>query len=90
MIKFDILRNEMRDPKSVIIINFGIHQTMTLPFTRAFQLFDNFLQMLKEIRVKYRPDELPLIIWKTTTLPVVENTPHLWNATHLRFTTKQV
>ena len=89
-IKFDILRSEMRDQNSVIVINFGIHPTMTLPFTRAFQLFDSFLQMLKELRVKHRTEEFPLIIWKTTTLTVLENTPQFWNVTHFRFATKQV
>ena len=88
-IKMDILRNEMRNPRSVFVINFGIHPTMTLPFKRAFHLFDSFVKMLKELRVKYRTDELPLVIWKTTTLPVLENAK-FWNLTNFRFLTKQV
>ncbi|XP_066916928.1 uncharacterized protein [Clytia hemisphaerica] len=88
-IKFDITRPETRSSRSVVLINFGLHIVLSVGLERGFRLFDSFIDMVKKIRVNHRPDKVPLIIWKTTTLPVLENVPSVLNSTGLRFMTKQ-
>ena len=88
-IKQDILREELRTPKSVFLVNFGIHIIMSVQLEKGYELFQNFLKMLHELRDEYGLENLPLIIWKSTTLPVIENALS-WKVTHTRFLTKQV
>jgi len=88
-IKHDILQTELMTPKSVFLINFGIHVTMVLQLERCFKLFESFLKMVHGLRKQNGFERLPLIIWKSTTLPVIENS-RLWNVTQTRFLSKQV
>ena len=88
-IKRDILQTELMTHKSAFVINFGLHVTMSLQLEKCFALFRSFLKMVFELRKEYGNENLPLIIWKSTTLPVFENA-RLWNVTHTRFLSKQV
>jgi len=88
-IKHDILQTELMTPKSVFLINFGLHVTMALQLERCFKLFESFLKMVHGLHEQYGYEKLPLVIWKSTTLPVFENSP-FQNVTHTRFLSKQV
>ena len=72
-IEYDITRSETQSSRSVLLINFGLHIVLSVGLERGFRLFDSFIETVERLRVKHGPDRLPLIIWKTTTLPVLEN-----------------
>lgn len=55
---------EMRNSKSVLLLNFGLHTMMDLTMNQGKTLLINFVKMyrnLKEIQL------VPMVIWKTTT-----------------------
>ena len=87
-IRIDILAENMRTNKSYLVINFGLHVIMALPFHKAKGLFQSFLKMVRELRNEHGLDEIPRIIWKTTTPPMPE--AHEMHIAHLRFLTRQV
>ena len=58
--------------KSVFLINFGLHHVGNLPLKRCFKLFQGFITLVKRIRAKLL-EKAPLVIWKTTTPPFIEN-----------------
>lgn len=77
--------------KSVFLINFGLHHVGNLPLKRCFKLFQKFIELVKRTRKKLL-DKAPLVIWKTTTPPCIENRKNIsesksyWHT----FRTKQV
>uniref|UniRef100_A0A7M5WVE2 Uncharacterized protein n=2 Tax=Clytia hemisphaerica TaxID=252671 RepID=A0A7M5WVE2_9CNID len=56
--------------KTVFLINFGLHHVSTLPMERCFKLFQQFIKLVK---IKRKKGIGPLVIWKTTTPPFLEN-----------------
>ncbi|XP_057301004.1 uncharacterized protein LOC130635633 [Hydractinia symbiolongicarpus] len=78
-----ILTNKkMASNRSTLLINFGLHVMMELSFHEACQLFLNFIKLKNKLGKK---QEMPKIIWKTTT-PVHDKRKNM-DAT--RFLTKQ-
>lgn len=89
-IKDAFSRDDMHSNESVIAINFGIHLMMTMSLNQAKYLFKEFLNIITTLRAKRREGEFPIVIWRTTPPPALENGKELSNATHTRFLTKQV
>ena len=84
----DLTQPPMRTKKSLFVVNFGIHNVGNIPLQRAFNLFQLFIQMVRKVR-KDLKENCPLIVWKTTTPPAIENAKKHHN-TDMRFITKQV
>ena len=80
------LQPEMKSNRSVIVINFGLHVTMTLNFSEYRKLLDTFLKVLDSYRKRGNTTVVPQVVWKTTTLSHKENIKQ-WNVTHTRFLT---
>ena len=89
-IKDAFYRDDMDSSESVIVINFGIHLMMTMSLNQAKDLFIEFLNIITTLRAKKKEGEFPIVIWRTTPPPALENEKELRNATHTRFLTKQV
>ncbi|XP_057302703.1 uncharacterized protein LOC130636872 [Hydractinia symbiolongicarpus] len=78
-----ILTNiKMASNRSILLINFGLHVMMDLSFHEASQLFLNFIKLKNKLK---KTQEMPKIIWKTTT-PVLDKKKYM-DAN--RFLTKQ-
>ena len=54
--------------KNVLVINFGLHQLVNLPWERMKRLFHTFLDFVDKIKVQLGK-QAPLIIWKSMTEP---------------------
>ena len=86
--KTELVKEDVFKRNSVFIVNFGLHQVSTMNLSRAFSMFDGFLDMLDTVK-QSNATTFPLVIWKTTTPPVIENVKAK-NKTSFRFLTKQV
>eukprot|EP00794_Sanderia_malayensis_P016170 gene16170-17793_t len=78
----------MKTNRSVVLINFGLHITMTIQFDEYKRVLDYFIRMIKTLKERRQATRLPHIIWKTTTMSHKENA-RIWNLTHTRFLTNQ-
>ena len=87
-IKTELVRKDVFTNDSVFLVNFGLHQVSTMNLSRAFSMFDGFLDLLDTVKQSNKAS-FPLVIWKTTTPPVIENVKSK-NKTCFRFLTKQV
>ena len=88
-IRRDLYSKDMQHDKSVYLINFGVHTIMTLPLYKLRELLQAFFDVISDMKKRLGPSEITLIIWKSTTYPILENfkpSP----STQLRFLTKQV
>ncbi|XP_057303260.1 uncharacterized protein LOC130640746 [Hydractinia symbiolongicarpus] len=55
---------EMRNPKSVLLLNFGLHTMMGLTMNQSKTLLINFVKMYRNLK---KIQLVPMVIWKTTT-----------------------
>ena len=76
----------MKNPHSLLVLNFGLHYPISINFTTFQTLIDNVIRALN-----HREKGLgPKVIWKTTTSMHKENADLPRNVTHFRFATEQV
>ncbi|XP_066934333.1 uncharacterized protein [Clytia hemisphaerica] len=87
-IRRDLYSKNMRHDKSVYLVNFGVHTIMTLPLNKLRELLQAFFDLISNMKKRLEPREIPLIIWKSTTYPILENFKPS-TTTQLRFLTKQ-
>ena len=78
---------DLRNNKSILLMNFGLHIMMGMSFHEAKDLFDSFIQMIRTLKMKYK-ENLATIIWKTITPGSFEESYKY--RTVYRFLTKQV
>ena len=88
-LKTDLTTPDMLCGRSVYVVNFGVHTIMTLPLSTMRELLRKFIDMVTGLRLKYGTMKSPLVIWKTTTDPYLENFKPK-PTTQLRFLTKHV
>lgn len=78
--------NAMKNPHSLLLLNFGLHYPISVNFTTFQKLIDDVIVMLKD-----HDRELgPTVVWKTTTAMHKENAEPPRNITHFRFASEQV
>ena len=88
-LKLDLTTPDMLCKRSVYVVNFGVHTIMTLPLSTMKNLLRKFIEMVAGLRLRYGADKSPLVIWKTTTFPYLEEFKPK-PSTQLRFLTKHV
>eukprot|EP00112_Aurelia_sp_Birch-Aquarium-sp1_P022104 Seg6118.2 transcript_id=Seg6118.2/GoldUCD/mRNA.D3Y31 product="hypothetical protein" protein_id=Seg6118.2/GoldUCD/D3Y31 len=81
-----VFDSELMLNKSVVVVNFGLHLVMSLNFSQCQQVVDNFADMITTLRNERGPNNLPHIIWKTSTFTELEN-GLFHDSTHSRFLT---
>ena len=58
-------QQDMQSPRSVLILNFGLHLIKAIAIERLKSVFDKFLHLVTVIKKKMVRNS-PLFIWKTT------------------------
>ena len=76
----------MRSQNSVFLFNIGVHYTISINFTTYKDLIDSVVKLIKS-RVDVGNQNMPIVIWKTSTSIEMEKT---YLKTHWRFHTYQV
>ena len=77
---------DMRSQNSVFLFNIGVHYAMSINFTTYKDLIDSAVKLIKS-RVDAGNQNVPIVIWKTTTSIEKEKT---YLKPHWRFHTHQV
>ena len=82
----EIFDSEMITNKSVVIVNFGLHLVMSLNFSQCQRVVDDFADMITTLRNKKGLNNMPYVIWKTSTFTALEE-GSFRDSTHSRFLT---
>ena len=85
---------DMRSQNSVFLFNIGVHYPISINFTTYKDLIDSVVKLIKS-RVDVGNQNMPIVVWKTTTSIEKEKTHLMFaelpkNKTHWRFHTHQV
>ncbi|XP_065666111.1 uncharacterized protein LOC136087391 [Hydra vulgaris] len=88
-IKMVLMNPAMMNNNSVFIINFGVHILRNINISQAEKLFDNFVEMILDMKSNYLSG-FPKIIWKSTTPSYIEDYLHKNGISNLvRYQAKQ-
>lgn len=86
-IKTTLNDRRMRNRRSVLVINFGIHLILSLNFTELRETVDKFAELIEQLKHD-NANELPKTVWRTTTFTIPE-AKKLRNTSSARFLTNQ-